>query len=39
MTSAPGQGGVIDRLADVLIVHSIRAWAALNPQAAKLVSP
>ena len=34
-TEAPGQGSVIDRLLDVLLVHSIRAWATLNPKSAR----
>lgn len=33
-TDAPGQGSTIDRLLDVLLVHSIRAWAVLNPETA-----
>ncbi len=34
-TEAPGQGSVIDRLLDVLLVHSIRAWARLHPETAR----
>jgi hypothetical protein len=31
----PGQGSAIDRLLDVLLVHTIRAWARLNPDIAR----
>ncbi|WP_218712814.1 cupin domain-containing protein [Arthrobacter sp. BF1] len=31
-SDAPGQGTTIDRLLDVLLVHTIRAWALLNPE-------
>lgn len=34
-TDAPGQGSTIDRLLDVLLVHSIRAWARLHPATAR----
>ena len=34
-SDAPGQGSTIDRLLDVLLVHSIRAWAGLHPEAAR----
>lgn len=34
-TDAPGQGSTIDRLLDVLLVHSIRAWARLHPDTAR----
>lgn len=34
-SDAPGQGSTIDRLLDVLLVHSIRAWVALHPDAAR----
>lgn len=34
-TDAPGQGSTIDRLLDVLLVHSIRAWARLHPDIAQ----
>lgn len=34
-SDAPGQGSTIDRLLDVLLVHSIRAWAALHPDTAR----
>lgn len=34
-SDAPGQGSTVDRLLDVLLVHSIRAWAALHPDAAR----
>lgn len=34
-TDAPGQGSTIDRMLDVLLVHSIRAWARLHPDAAR----
>lgn len=33
-TDAPGQGSVIDRMLDVLLVHSVRAWAASHPDRA-----
>lgn len=35
ISDAPGQGSTIDRLLDVLLVHSIRAWAALHPHTAR----
>ena len=34
-SDAPGQGSTIDRLLDVLLVHSIRAWSALHPETAR----
>lgn len=34
-TDAPGQGSAVDRLLDVLLVHSIRAWAKLHPATAR----
>jgi AraC-like DNA-binding protein len=34
-SDAPGQGSTIDRLLDVLLVHSIRAWAGLHPDTAR----
>ncbi|MDJ0316329.1 MULTISPECIES: AraC family transcriptional regulator [Arthrobacter] len=34
-TEAPGQGSVIDRLLDVLLVQAIRAWARGNPAKAR----
>lgn len=30
-TDAPGQGSVIDRMLDVLLVHTVRAWTAAHP--------
>ncbi|WP_346027475.1 AraC family transcriptional regulator [Arthrobacter parietis] len=33
-TDAPGQGSVIDRMLDVLLVHSVRAWTAAHPESA-----
>ncbi|MBV1778368.1 AraC family transcriptional regulator [Paeniglutamicibacter sp. ABSL32-1] len=35
ISDAPGQGSTIDRLLDVLLVHSIRAWVALHPDTAR----
>lgn len=32
---APGQGSVIDRMLDVLLVHCVRAWTAAHPERAK----
>lgn len=32
-TSAPGQGGIIDRLLDVVLVHAVRTWALRHPAA------
>ncbi|POH72720.1 AraC family transcriptional regulator [Arthrobacter glacialis] len=34
-SDAPGQGSTIDRLLDVLLVHTIRAWAKLHPHTAR----
>jgi len=34
-SDAPGQGGTVDRLLDVLLVHTIRAWATEHPDAAR----
>lgn len=34
-TDAPGQGSVIDRLLDVLLVHCVRAWTAAHPERAR----
>ncbi|MHA7270024.1 AraC family transcriptional regulator [Arthrobacter sp. HLT1-20] len=34
-SDAPGQGSTIDRLLDVLLVHTIRAWANLHPHTAR----
>jgi AraC-like DNA-binding protein len=34
-SDAPGQGGTVDRLLDVLLVHTIRGWAAENPESAR----
>jgi AraC-like DNA-binding protein len=31
---APGQGGVVDRLLDVLLVHALRGWAREHPDSA-----
>lgn len=31
-SNAPGQGSVIDRLLDVVLVHAVRAWTHLNPR-------
>lgn len=33
-TDAPGQGSVIDRMLDVLLVHCVRAWTAAHPERA-----
>ncbi|MDJ0314778.1 AraC family transcriptional regulator [Arthrobacter sp. H35-D1] len=33
-TDAPGQGGAIDRLLDVLLVHAVRAWVREHPERA-----
>lgn len=33
-TDAPGQGSIIDRLLDVLLVHTVRAWTAAHPDRA-----
>lgn len=30
-TDAPGQGSIIDRMLDVLLVHALRAWTAAHP--------
>ncbi|WP_425861182.1 AraC family transcriptional regulator [Arthrobacter sp. TWP1-1] len=32
-TDAPGQGSAADRLLDVLLVHTVRAWVQLHPDA------
>ncbi|WP_449373235.1 AraC family transcriptional regulator [Arthrobacter psychrolactophilus] len=34
-SDAPGQGSTVDRLLDVVLVHSIRAWARLHPDTAR----
>jgi AraC-like DNA-binding protein len=34
-SDAPGQGSSVDRLLDVLLVHTVRAWANLHPDAAR----
>lgn len=34
-TEAPGQGSVSDRLLDVLLVHSVRAWTSAHPDRAR----
>ena len=31
---APGQGGAVDRLLDVLLVHALRGWAREHPESA-----
>ncbi|WP_167138496.1 AraC family transcriptional regulator [Diaminobutyricimonas sp. TR449] len=33
-TDDPGQGGTVDRLLDVVLVHAMRAWANEHPDAA-----
>ncbi|WP_299166255.1 AraC family transcriptional regulator [uncultured Arthrobacter sp.] len=33
-TDAPGQGSVIDRMLDVLLVQCVRAWTAAHPERA-----
>ena len=33
-TDAAGQGSVIDRMLDVLLVHCVRAWTAAHPERA-----
>lgn len=33
-TDAPGQGSVIDRMLDVLLVHCVRAWTGAHPERA-----
>lgn len=33
-TEAPGQGSVIDRMLDVLLLHAVRAWVAAQPERA-----
>lgn len=34
-TDAPGQGSAADRLLDVLLVHTVRAWAQRHPDAGR----
>ncbi len=34
-SNSPGQGSVIDRLLDVLLIHAVRAWTTANPSRAK----
>lgn len=34
VTEDPGQGGAVDRLLDVMLVHAMRAWARDNPNVA-----
>jgi len=34
-SNAPGQGSVIDRLLDVVLVHAVRAWSHLNPRSLR----
>ena len=34
-SDAPGQGSTVDRLLDVMLVHTVRAWAALHPDVAR----
>ncbi|WP_166877692.1 AraC family transcriptional regulator [Salinibacterium sp. ZJ450] len=33
-TDDPGQGGTVDRLLDIVLVHAMRAWAHEHPDAA-----
>ena len=34
-TDAPGQGSVIDRMLDVLLIHSVRGWSDAHPERAR----